>query len=114
MADFTNVNFEDGYGKLANLSFSDLFVWNEDKQEYVYDEVTLDYAQKMYDKCRDGVFSSFLRKLIDYDKNIWADVKISYKQVLVTVYSDYGRNQYPMQFNFRFKNNTGDISVTLA
>lgn len=61
---FTNVDFEDGYGKIISPTFSDLFVWNEDNQEYVYDENVLDYAQKMYDKCRNGVFSSFLRKLI--------------------------------------------------
>jgi hypothetical protein len=114
MADFTNVDFEDGYGKIISPTFSDLFVWNEDNQEYVYDENVLDYAQKMYDKCRDSVFSSFLRKLIDYDKNLWAEVNISDKQILVTVYSDYGHGQYPMQFNFRFKNNDGNVSITLA
>ncbi len=111
---FANVDFEDGYGKIISPTFSDLFVWNEDKQEYVYDENVLNYAQKMYDKCRDSVFSSFLRKLIDYDKNLWAEVNISDKQILVTVYSDYGRGQYPMQFNFRFKNNDVNVSITLA
>ena len=51
MKDFKYVDFEDGYGKLADLSFSDLYVWNEDKQEYEYDEFILDYAEKMYDDC---------------------------------------------------------------
>ena len=111
---FTNVDFEDSGGTIITPTFSDLFVWNEDNQEYVYDENVLDYAQKMYDKCRDGVFSSFLRKLIDYDKNLWAEVNISDKQILVTVYSDYGHMQYPMQFTFRFKNNDGHVSITLA
>lgn len=111
---FTNVDFEDSGGTIITPTFSDLFVWNEDNQEYVYDENVLDYAQKMYDKCRDGVFSSFLRKLIDYDKNLWAEVNISDKQILVTVYSDYGHMQYPMQFNFRFKNNDGNVFITLA
>ena len=46
MADFTNVDFEDGYGKIITPTFSDLFVWNEDKEEYIYDENVLDYAQK--------------------------------------------------------------------
>ena len=109
-----NVDFEDGGGTIITPTFSDLFVWNEDNQEYVYNENVLDYAQKMYDKCRDVIFSSFLRKLIDYDKNLWAEVNISNKQILVTVYSDYGRGQYPMQFNFRFKNNDGNVSITLA
>lgn len=111
---FTNVSFEDGYGTIISPIFSDLFVWNEDKQKYIYDEEVLVYAQKMYDKCRDGVFSSFLRKLIDYDENLWAEVNISDKQILVTVYSNYGHMRYPMQFNFRFKNNDGNVSVTLA
>lgn len=116
MKDFRYVEFEDEDGKLASLSFSDLFIWNENNQEYVYDEYILEYAQKMYDKCRDTIFSSFLRKIIDYDENISADVNISDKQVLVTVYSNYGHGVYPMQFNFRFKNNTptGNIVIRLA
>lgn len=113
MKDFKYVDFEDGYGKLADLSFSDLYVWNEDKQEYEYDEFILDYAEKMYDNCWDIIFANFCRKLIDYDKNINCDVLIQNKFVIVTVYSNYGRGQFPMQFNFRFKKH-GDISIHLS
>ena len=63
MADFTNVDFEDGYGKIISPTFSDLFVWNEDKEEYIYDDASLEYAQKMYDKCRDGVFFIIFEKV---------------------------------------------------
>lgn len=116
MKDFRYVDFEDEEGKLASLSFSDLNVWDADKQEYIYDEYVLEYAYKMYNKCKDVIFSSFLRKIIDYDENMYADVDISEKQIYVTVYSRFGHGVYPLQFNFRFKNNTptGNIVIHLA
>ena len=113
METFNYVEFEDGYGTLANLSFSHLYIWDENNKEYLHNESILAYAQKMYDKCKDNIFSKFLRKLCDYDENISVDVLITDKQVIVTAYSDYGHGQFPMQFNVGF-NKHGDISIHLA
>ena len=113
MTNFKYVEFEDEYGKLADLSFSDMYVWIEDYQQYARDGHYVSYAEKMYDACRDNIFTNFCKKLINYDENLWCDVNIQDKFVIVTVYSDYGHGQYPTQFNFRFKK-SGDISIHLG